>query len=140
MNSLRERIVRTVVDRLRAALHVPVLRQPTTAQPREVGPFVAVMLESDSGEVVNTALHRTLTLRITAVSRDGTDPWSQADALLCAAHRVLLSEPTLGGLALQVALQDLDFEAEDADGAAVAIPAVYAITYRHLRGDLTQGA
>jgi hypothetical protein len=140
MNSLRERIARAVVDRLRAAVSVPVLRQPTTAQPRDVGPFVAVVMQSDSGEAINTVLHRTLTLRITAVSRDSADPWGQADALLCAAHSALLSDPTLGGLALQVALQDTDFEAEDADAAAVAIPAVYAITYRTARADITQGA
>lgn len=142
MSSVREAIVRTVLQRLQAAIAtVPVLRQPTVAQPREAAPFVAVVVESDTVDaVVNTAVQRHLLLRITAVSRDSADPWAQTDTLVCAVHAALLADPTLGGLAIATEPQDADFSAEDADAAAVAVPAVYAITYRHLRGDLTKGA
>lgn len=141
-NSVREAIVRVILQRLQAALApVVVLRQPTVAQPRQDSPFVAVVLEADTLDaVVNTAVQRHLLLRITAVSRDAADPWGQADALVCAAHAALLADPTLGALALATEPQDADFSAEDADAAAVAVPAVYRITYRHARGDLTQGA
>jgi len=141
MSSIRERIVRAVIERLRIAVApVEVLRQPATAQPREASPFLAVIAQSDTRDAdLNTTSQRVLSLRLTAVSRDAADPWGQADALLCAAHRALLADPTLAGLALSTTLQDVDFEAEDADAAAIAVPAVYAITYRTARADITEG-
>lgn len=142
MSSVREAIVRAVLQRLQAALApTSVLRQPTVAQPRETATFVALVVEADTLDAaVNTAVQRHLLLRLTAVSRDDVDPWGQVDDLLCRAHSALMAEPTLGGLALATEPQDSDFSAEDADAAAVAVPSMYRITYRHARGDLTQGA
>lgn len=142
MSSVREALVRAVIARIAAAVSpAPVLRQPTVAQPREASPFVAVVVESDSLDApVNLAVQRHLLLRIVAVSRDATDPWAQADDLMCRVHAALMAEPTMSGLALGIEPQDTDFEDADADAAAVSIPSVYRFTYRHSNGDLTQGA
>lgn len=141
MNSLRERLIREVIVRVSQAVGtVTVLRQPVTPQAREASPFVAVTPESDQQvQRANLVEQRELQLRLSAVSRSATDPWGEADALLCQAHAALLADPTLGGLALGVQQQDVDFDAEDADAQAVAIPAFYRITYRIRVSDLTQG-
>lgn len=141
MNSLRERITREVLARLASAVApVPVLRQPVTPQAREASPFVAVTPESDQRlQQANLVEQRVLHLKLSAVSRRADDPWSEADALLCKAHAALMTDLTLGGLALAVQQQDVDFDAEDADAQAVAIPAAYAVTYRIRVSDLTQG-
>lgn len=141
MNSLRERITREVLARIASAVApVPVLRQPVTPQAREASPFVAMLVESDQRlQHANLVEQRVLHLKLSAVSRSADDPWSEADALLCKAHAALLADPTLGGLALGVQQQDVDFDAEDADAQAVAIPASYAVTYRIRVSDLTQG-
>lgn len=141
MSSVRERIVRALLDCVQTAVApVPVLRQPTTAQPREAAPFVAVAVESDLVvDTINQVAQRRLVLRLTAVSRHAADPWGEADALLCQVHAALLADPSLGGLALGITADDTDFDAEDADAAAVALPAVYHIPYRTQRADLAQG-
>jgi hypothetical protein len=141
MTSLRERITREVLARVRSAVSpVAVLRQPVQAQDRESSPFIALQLESDQSEQrANLLEQRALTLRLVAVSRHADDPWGEADDLLCRAHAALLAEQTLGGLALAVQQQDVDFDADDADAQAVSVPAVYRITYRHLIDNLTTG-
>lgn len=141
MNSLRERIVREVLARVRSAVSpVAVLRQPVQAQDRESSPFLALQLEADQSEQrANRFEQRALTLRLVAVSRDLNDPWGEADDLLCRAHAALLADQTLGGLSLSVQQQDVDFDADDADAQAASVPAVYRITYRHLIANLTSG-
>jgi hypothetical protein len=49
-----------------------------------------------------------------------------------------MANANLGGLALGVREQECEWEVEDADAVAAAIPARYAISYRTLARDLTQ--
>lgn len=58
--------------------------------------------------------------------------------MLVAAHAALLADPNLGGLALGISDVDCDWEAEDADAGAVALPARYEIRYRTYARDLTR--
>lgn len=64
-------------------------------------------------------------------------PETEADRLLTAVHAALLTDGNLGGLALGIREQDCEWEVEDADAVAAAIPARYAITYRTLASDLS---
>jgi hypothetical protein len=57
--------------------------------------------------------------------------------LLTAAHTALLADGTLGGLALGIREQECEWEVEDADAVAVALPARYRITYRTLANDIS---
>ena len=141
MVSIRERIVREIVARLSAAVApVAVLRQPTLAIPREASPALTVTVESDAPlRTANDRAEREMLVRITALSRHSSDPWGEADGLLCAGHAALLADSTLGGLALRMSETEADWQAEDADIEAVAIPATYRITYRTFVSDISKG-
>ena len=145
-NSIREQIllavmaaVRTPVESLGATLH----RSPTVAISREQCPALVVFPESDAiTEHVNDRVTRELTVRIVALARavPPAAPETEADRLLTAAHAALMADGNLGGLALGIREQECEWEVEDADAIAAAIPARYRITYRTLAVDLsTQG-
>lgn len=141
MISRREAIVREIVTRIAAAVSpIAVLRQPTLAIPREHTPAVVVTVESDAPvKRANDRMERELVARITALARDSVDGHAVADDLIGRAHAALFAEITLGGLALGIAELEADWQMDDADVEAVAMPATYRITYRTLVSDITQG-
>lgn len=141
MNSRREAIIREVLARISAAIApIAVLRQPTVAIPREKTPAMILTVESDNPiKRANDRMERELVVRITALARDPVDGHAVADDLVCRAHAALLADPTLGGLSLGIAELEADWQMDDADVEAVAIPATYRITYRTLVTDITQG-
>jgi hypothetical protein len=138
MNSVRERLLRTLVDRLTAALApAPVLRQPATPLPREAGPALLVFVEGDALIAhANRLTDRALTVRLVALAR-GMDAFDAADRLIVAAHAAVLADPNLGGLALAVRELDADWDADDLDAGTVTLPARYEIRYRTALTDLT---
>jgi hypothetical protein len=144
--SIRERIllavmavVRPAAEGLGATLH----RSPTVAISREQCPALVVFPESDAiTEHANDRVTRELTVRIVSLARavPPAAPETEADRLLTAAHAALMADGNLGGLALGIREQECEWEVEDADAIAAAIPARYRITYRTLAADLsTQG-
>lgn len=139
MNSVRERLLRILIDRLRAALApAPVLRQPATPLPREAGPVLLVFVEGDALTAhANRLVDRSLTVRLVALAR-GADAFDAADRLIVAAHAAVLADPNLGGLALAVRELDCEWEADDLDAGTVMLPARYEIRYRTVLTDLTQ--
>ena len=139
MNSVRERLLRILIDRLRAALApAPVLRQPATPLPREVGPALLVSVEGDALIAhANRLTDRALTVRLVALAR-GADAFDAADRLIVAAHAAVLADPNLGGLALAVRELDADWDVDDLDAGTVMLPARYEIRYRTVLTDLTQ--
>lgn len=139
--SRREQIIREVISRCQAAIApTAVLRQPTIAIPREQTPVLLVAVVSDAPvKRSNDRMERELVLRILAHARDPTDGFAVADDLLCRAHLALLADATLGGLALSLSEMEADYQVEDADVEAIAIPAIYRITYRTLVSDISQG-
>jgi hypothetical protein len=141
MISIRERIIRDVLARCQTAVApVPVLRQPVVAIPREQSPAIVVTVESDAlAKRSNDRVERDLVVKVTGLARDLTDGYAVADDLICRAHAAIFADVTLGGLALNVAEMDADYQAEDADVEAIAIPAHYRITYRTLVSDISQG-
>ena len=142
-NSIREQIllallaaVRPHAQSLGATLH----RSPTVAIGREQCPALVVFPESESiTERANDRVTRELTVRIVALARavPPAIPETEADRLLTAAHAALMADGTLGGLALGIREQECEWEVEDADAVAAAIPARYRITYRTRAHDLS---
>ena len=139
MNSVRERLLRLLIDRLLAALApAPVLRQPATPLPREAGPVLLVFVEGDALIAhANRLVDRALTVRLVALAR-GADAFDAADRLIVAAHAAVLADPNLGDLALAVRELDADWDADDLDAGTVMLPARYEIRYRTHALDLTQ--
>lgn len=139
MNSVRERIVREVIERLSSAIApVAVLRMPVVPLTREGSPALLLMLEGDSITArANHLVDRLVIVRLAVVAR-GANAFDVADQLLVAAHAALLAESNLGGLAIAVREIDCEWEFDDADAGAVAMPARYEIRYRTQAQDLTQ--
>ena len=141
MISRRELLIRAVIGCCQAAVTpATVLRQPTIAIARDQTPALVLAIVSDAPvKRSNDRMERELVVRLTSYVRDPTDGYAVADDLLCKAHLALLTESTLGGLALSISEQEADYQIEDADVDAVAIPATYRITYRTLVFDISQG-
>src|SRR5512137_323537 len=141
--SIRERLllavlaaVRPVVEGRGATLH----RSPTVALTREQCPALVLFPESETiAERSNDRVTRELTVRLVALARavPPNAAESEADALLTAAHAALFADGNLGGLALGIREEECEWEVEDADAVAAAIPARYRITYRTLARDLS---
>jgi hypothetical protein len=142
-HSIREQILLAVVARLRppaSRLGATLHRSPTVAITREQCPALVVFPESESiTERANDRVTRELTVRITALARavPPAMPETEADALLTAAHTALMADVNLGGLALGIRELECEWDVEDADAVAAAIPARYRITYRTLASDLS---
>ncbi len=141
MISRRELLIRAAMDCCQAAVTpASVLRQPTTAIARDQTPALILVIVSDAPvKRSNDRMERELVIRLTGYARDPTDGYAVADDLLCKAHLALLADSTLGGLALSLAEMEADYQADDADVEAIAIPAFYRITYRTLVSDISQG-
>jgi hypothetical protein len=139
MNSIRERVLREVVARLSAAVApATVLRMPTAPVSRDASPALVLVAESDSITAhANQLVDRQLVIRIAVIAR-GVDAFDAADQLLVAAHRALLVDSNLGSLVLAVREIDCEWDVDDADAGAVALPARYEIRYRTHALDLTQ--
>lgn len=139
MVSIRERLVRSLHERLSAVLApTPVLRQPATPLARDAAPALLLFAENERiEERSNRLVDRALTVRLVAVARGG-EAFADADALLLAAHAALLADVSLGGLSQALRELDCDWEHEDADAGAVAQAARYEIRYRTLTHCLSQ--
>lgn len=139
MNSIRELILRELVTRCATAVTpAPVLRFPTIPVTREASPALLLFVEGDTITAhANALVDRQLIVRLVALAR-GDDAFDTADRLVVAAHAALMADTNLGGLALGLREIDCEWEAEDADAGAAAIPARYEIRYRALAADLTR--
>ncbi len=139
MFSIREQVLREIVLRLtNVVAPVPVLRMPVAPVTREASPVLLVFAEGDGiAANANGVMDRALTLRLVAIARDD-NAFDTADQLIVEAHRALLFDANLGGLCLGMTQLDCEWDVEDADNTAVAIPARFEIRYRTLSNDLTQ--
>ena len=141
--SLRENILQSVVALLSPialAQGAQVLRSPTIGITREQSPALLIFPESDAVTPrINDRIERQLVLRMVAVAREtaGIAPEAIADALLVAAHAALFTNANLGGLRLGLRELECEWDVEDADATAAAIPARYQITYRTLVSDIS---
>jgi hypothetical protein len=141
--SLRENIIQAVVALLAPiaiAQGATLIRSPPTGVSREQSPALLLFPESDAvSPRINDRVERQLVLRMVAVAREtaGGAPEAIADALLVAAHAALFASTNLGGLCLGLRELECEWDVEDADATAAAIPARYQITYRTLASDIS---
>ncbi len=144
MNSIRERLLQAVVQRLlpiARGLGASVHRSPAVALAREACPALVVFPESESiVERANDRVTRELTVRVVALARETLQASGEvlADRLIAAAHAALFADVNFDGLALGIRELDVEWDIEDADAIAVALNARYRITYRTLQHDMTQ--
>ena len=143
MNSIRERILQALASRLGPIAQgegAQILRSPTTAVTREASPALLIFPEAESiAQRANDRIERHLTVRVVALARatEVETAESIADRLQVAVHAALFADPGFGGLCLALQELDCDWDIEDADATAAAIPSRYQITYRTLVHDLT---
>lgn len=71
------------------------------------------------------------------IHQRGDNPTTAADARVEALHSRLMSDRTLGGLALDIQAADNDFEWDDADRDFCVIHQRYRVLYRTRETDLT---
>jgi hypothetical protein len=137
--SVRERIVRAVLQRVTAAVApVPVIRPPTVPVSREAGATLLLSLESDSIDAhANAVVDRSLRIRLTAVAQ-GPLASEEADSALVLAHAALMQAPNLEGLSLGIREVEADWDTDNLDAGSLALPARYEIRYRTMAVDLTQ--
>ena len=139
-HSIREQLLQSLVSRLAPiamAQGAGLLRSPVHPVGREHSPALLLFAESDTiRDRPNDRVERELIVRITALAR-GDDAAQIADVLLVAAHAALFADVTFGGLALGLKELDTEWDLEDADATACAIPARYQITYRTFANDLS---
>jgi hypothetical protein len=150
--SLRERVLQALVASVTpvAAAHgAAVIRSPTTAVSREQSPALLVIPESESiTPRINDLVERQLVVRLVAIARetavpDGLGGFSQispetiADRILVAAHAAVFCDPGIASLCLGLREMEVEWEVEDADAVAAALPARYQFTYRTLANDIS---
>ncbi|MBI5923867.1 MAG: hypothetical protein HY847_19740 [Betaproteobacteria bacterium] len=143
-NSIREQVLQAVMGILMpiaTAEGAQVFRSPPTGITREQSPALLLFPESDGvTHRPNGLVERSLVIRLVALAREtgNESPETIADHLLVAAHAALFSHTTLGGLCLGIKELECEWDIEDADATAAAIPARYQITYRTLANDISQ--
>jgi hypothetical protein len=138
--SIREQILQRIVGVLApvaSSLGATLQRSPSLGITREQSPALVVFPETETiAERANDRVTRQLVIRLVVLAR-GDDAEAVADALLVAAHAALFADTNLGGLCLGLRELDCEWEIEDADATAAAIPARYEITYRTRFDDLS---
>lgn len=140
--SLRERLLLAILERLHPvaeAVGATLHRSPTVAITREHCPALVLFPEKDVITVrANDRVTRELTIRLVSLARAVPPemPETAADRLLTLAHDALFTDVNFGGRALGLKELDCEWEVEDADAVAAAIPARYCLTYRTFAADL----
>ena len=139
MTTLREQITARVTAVLTNATPAGanVFRSRENSITRAMVPAITVMPdnEQDTRAGSFTDKHE-LTLAIEIFTRG--DPWDQqADATAEAAHKVLVSDPTIAALAVDVRKLSTDYESQEADRTAGTLSARYLITYFSKSSDLS---
>ena len=137
--SKRERILQAIESALSAVAGIDgrVFRTLPDANPRELQPYVALEWESEAATPLSVPqIERTLTVVVSVLVR-GDVPDTLADPIAVSVHALLMADPTLGGLAIDVMLKGARFEAVSADQSAGKLTHEYDVLYRHSFADMT---
>lgn len=141
--SIRERLLQEIVSRLSPlaqAEGAQIKRSPTTAISRDASPVLLLFPEAESiAQRANDRIERHLIVRLIAMARETSGEAAEAiaDRLQVAAHAALFADANFGGLCIGLQELDCEWDIEDADATAAAIPTRYQVTYRTLVHDLT---
>lgn len=140
--SIREQILQrmlTILEPIATANSATLHRSPTVALTREQCPALVLFPEAETVvQKANDRLVRELTVKIVALARavPPQAPETLADQLMTQAHRALFADRNLGGLILSLQEESCDWDVEDADAIAAAIPVTYRLTYRTHQHDI----
>jgi hypothetical protein len=140
--SIREKIMQALITTLSPVakdMGAKIFRSPVFAILREQTPAIVVFPVEEVTGAQNTQTLRKLTVRIVALARevDGNNGEVVADQLIVAIHAALMASNNLDGLCIKIREAGTEWDIEDADARAVAIPARYEIEYRTHINDLT---
>ncbi len=141
--SIRERLLQEIINRLSPLAQAEgarIRRSPTTAISRDASPALLLFPEAESiAQRANDRIERHLIVRLIAMARETSGETAEviADRLQVAAHAALFADANFGGLCIGLQELDCEWDIEDADATAAAIPTRYQVTYRTLVHDLT---
>ncbi len=140
MSTKREQILEAIKTALTgsATLGATVYRSRVTPLARGESP--AVIVEPVRNDVEqNTSLptlDHSMQVRVAVIVR-GEIPDQLADPVINAAHSAIMTDLTLGGLAIDVQPGETEFTMQDADQPVGVIFSIYIVRYRTSVGDLS---
>ena len=134
MASKREQILAALKTSLTGTTGVGTRIYRSRVEPMSRGEAPAIVIEWVSDQPsINSATYLnidwTLRVRVTVISR-GTVPDSLADGTIESLHTKMVTDPTVGGLAIDVRPSNTSFEVIEADKPAGVIFCEYEIDYR----------
>ena len=141
MASKREQILAKIKTNLTGTTGVGTRIYRSRAEPmtREESPSLVLEFVTDEPTVHSATylkLDWTLRVRIVVVVRSQT-PDTTADATVESLHTKVVSDPTLGGLAIDVRPATVTFDVVEADQPAGIISCEYEVDYRSSYNDLS---
>lgn len=141
MASKREQILAKIVSNLAGTTGVGdrIYRNRVEPMTREESPSLVVEFVSDD-PTINGATYQkldwTLRLRVVVIVRSST-PDTTGDATVESLHTKIVSDPTLGGLSIDVRPSTVTFDVFEADQPAGVITCDYEVDYRSSYNDLS---
>ena len=140
MTSKRESILSDIASSLAGTVQVGSRIYRSRVEPLARGESPAIVVEpiSDTAEQ-NTSLPTldwSLTVRVSVIVR-ATVPDQAADPIVSDMHSKLVADLTLGGYAIDVQPQSVNFELVEADQPAGVISCTYLVRYRTSVTDLS---
>ena len=142
MTTKRESILAAIASTLAGTTGVSTRIYRSRVEPlaRAESPAIVIEPINDSADQ-NTSLPTldwSMTVRIAVIVR-GIVPDQQADPIIESLHSKLMADLTLGGYAIDVQPQTVNFEMLEADQPAGVISCDYLVRYRTSVTDLTTG-
>lgn len=139
MSTRRETILAAIRMALTGTVQVGtrIYRSRVEPMARAESPAIVIEPVNDTAEQ-NTSLPKldwSLTVRISVIVR-GTVPDQLADPVVEDMHSKLMADLTLGGVAMDIRPQSVNFEMVDADQPAGVISCDYLIRYRTANANL----
>lgn len=140
MTTKRESILADIASSLAGTVQVGSRIYRSRVEPLARGESPAIVVEpiSDTAEQVTALpmLDWSLTVRVSVIVRS-TVPDQAADAIVKDMHSKIVADLTLGGYAIDVQPQSVNFELVEADQPAGVISCNYLVRYRTSVADLS---
>lgn len=139
MTTKRELILQAVVAALDGTTDVGsnIYRSRKEALDREDAPALIVTAEAEEPtEDISGQMEKRLTVVVGVYVR-GDVPDTLADPITDSVHAALMTEPTLGGLAIDISEGGTTWDMEEADQTALIVNTRFIVWYRHARNNLS---
>lgn len=140
MTTKRESILADIASSLSGTVQVGSRIYRSRVEPLARGESPAIVIEpiSDTAEQVTAlpTLDWSLTVRVSVIVRSAV-PDQAADPIVEDLHSKIVSDLTLGGYAIDVQPQSVNFELVEADQPAGVISCIYLVRYRTSVSDLS---